>query len=294
MSTTHSVKIYKRLFALFQYLLPHHLLSRLMGKITHCRIGWVKMTYMKVIIRQFDVDVSEAAEQNLERYEHFNAFFTRQLKDGARTFVSGNDNIASPVDGCVSQAGEITDGRIFQAKGHDYSLTTLLGGEDDWSAKFNGGSFTTLYLSPRDYHRIHMPMDASLREMRHVPGRLFSVSPSTVRTIPGLFARNERAVCLFDTDTGPMAMILVGAIFVASIETVWHGTVSPPTRRDIQTWKYGEGGNLIHFQKGEEMGRFNMGSTVILLYGPNQIRWSPELVASAPVQMGQLIATTTK
>jgi phosphatidylserine decarboxylase len=284
----------KRLFALVLYVLPHHLLSRLMGKITHCRLDWVKLTYMKMIIRQFNVDVSEAAEQDLRRYEHFNAFFTRQLKEGARTFVSGDENIASPVDGSVSQAGMINAGRIFQAKGHDYSLTTLLGGEDNWSTQFNGGEFATLYLSPRDYHRIHMPMDASLREMRHVPGRLFSVSPSTVQTIPGLFARNERVVCLFDTASGPMAMILVGAIFVASIETVWHGTITPPTRHDIQTWNYGEDGHRIHFRKGEEMGRFNMGSTVILLYGPNQIHWSPELVASAPVQMGQLIATVTQ
>jgi len=265
-----------------------------MGKITHCRIDWVKLTYMKTIIRQFNVDVSEAAEQNLDRYEHFNAFFTRQLKEGARTFVSGDENIASPVDGSVSQAGEITEGRIFQAKGHDYSLTTLLGGEDDWSTRFNGGNFTTLYLSPRDYHRIHMPMDASLREMRHVPGRLFSVSPSTVRTIPGLFARNERVVCLFDTASGPMAMILVGAIFVASVDTVWHGTVTPPTRPDIQTWQYGHDGNYIRLAKGEEMGRFNMGSTVILLYGPQQIQWVSELVADAPVQMGQQIATLSR
>jgi phosphatidylserine decarboxylase len=262
-----------------------------MGKVTHCRVAWVKKTYMKIIIRHFGVNMEEAAEQDLDKYEHFNAFFTRQLRDDARSFVSGDNNIACPVDGSVSQVGDITNGRIFQAKGHNYSLTTLLGKEDDWSQKFQGGKFATLYLSPRDYHRIHMPMDAELKEMRHVPGRLFSVSPSTVRTIPNLFARNERAVCLFDTSHGPMAMILVGAIFVASIDTVWHGTVTPPTWPDVQTWQYGTEGRRVHLNKGEEMGRFNMGSTVILLYGPEQISWSEMLKAEQHVQMGQLIAT---
>ena len=288
-----TVKITDRLFALLQYTLPHHLLSRLMGRLTHCRLGWVKKTYMRIIIRQFNVDISEAAEQDLDSYAHFNAFFTRQLKEGARTFVSGDENIASPVDGRVSQAGSITDGRIFQAKGHDYSLTTLLGGNDAWSAKFGGGEFATLYLSPRDYHRIHMPMDAELKEMRHIPGRLFSVSPSTVRSVPGLFARNERVVCLFDTASGPLAMVLVGAIFVASVDTVWHGTVTPPTCPDIQSWQYGADEHRIQLAKGEEMGRFNMGSTVILLYGPNQMHWCDHLVTNTPIKMGQLIGTLT-
>lgn len=289
---TTPVKISERLFALLQTILPHHLLSRMMGKLTHCRIGWVKKTYMKIIIRQFNVNMDEAAETDLNKYEHFNAFFTRSLKAGARTFVDGVQNIASPVDGRVSQAGTITDGRIFQAKGHDYALTTLLGGNDAWSRRFNGGEFATLYLSPKDYHRIHMPMDAELKEMRHVPGRLFSVSPSTVRTVPGLFARNERVVCLFETDSGPMAMILVGAIFVASVDTVWHGTVTPPTWPDMQSWQYGANSSRIRLMKGEEMGRFNMGSTVILLYGPNQIGWDTHLIANAPVQMGEKIATS--
>ena len=291
MSDQSRVSIPKRLFALFQYILPHHLLSRSMGKITHCRFGWVKKTYMKIIIRHFKVNMAEAAEQDLDNFEHFNAFFTRQLKAGVRTFVSGHKNIASPVDGRVSQAGTITDGRIIQAKGHDYSLTTLLGGDDEWSGKFTDGEFATLYLSPQDYHRIHMPMDAELKEMRHVPGRLFSVSPSTVRMVPGLFARNERVVCLFDTDAGPMAMILVGAIFVASVDTVWHGTVTPPTWPDIQTWQYGTDERCIQLAKGDEMGRFNMGSTVILLYGPNQMHWNESVIADAPVQMGNHIGT---
>lgn len=291
MPESSSVKISERLFALFQTILPHHLLSRLMGKITHCRFNWVKKMYMNVIIHQFNVNMDEAAEQNLDNYEHFNAFFTRQLKEGARTFVSGENNIASPVDGRVSQAGKISNGRIFQAKGHDYSLTTLLGGDDEWSNKFADGEFATLYLSPKDYHRIHMPMDGELKEMRHVPGRLFSVSPSTVRTVPGLFARNERVVCLFDSDAGPMAMILVGAIFVASVDTVWHGTVTPPTWPDMQTWEYGTDERRIQLAKGEEMGRFNMGSTVILLYGPNQMHWNKTVIADAPVQMGNHIGT---
>lgn len=289
MSQSSNIKLSERLFALLQTILPHHMLSRLMGRLTHCRIGWVKKTYMKLIIQQFNVNMDEAAEQDLNKYEHFNAFFTRQLKDGARTFVSGDNNIASPVDGRVSQAGTITDGRIFQAKGHHYALTTLLGGNDEWSNKFMDGEFTTLYLSPRDYHRIHMPIDGELKEMRHVPGRLFSVSPSTVKTVPSLFARNERVVCLFETSAGPMAMILVGAIFVASVDTVWHGTVTPPTWPTMQSWQYGNDERQIHLMKGEEMGRFNMGSTVILLYGPDKIHWNEQLIANAPVQMGQQI-----
>ncbi|MFO7604605.1 MAG: archaetidylserine decarboxylase [Gammaproteobacteria bacterium] len=288
---SNEVSLAKRLFARFQVVLPHHLLSRIMGRITHCRLGWVKKTYMKAIIRHFDVNLEEAAEQDLDQYEHFNAFFTRELKAGARHFVGGAHQIASPVDGRVSQAGPISAGRIIQAKGHDYALTELLGGEDAWSERFKDGEFATLYLSPRDYHRIHMPLDGELREMRHIPGRLFSVSPSTVSTIPNLFARNERVVCLFETSAGPMAMVLVGAIFVASIATVWHGTVTPPTWPDLQSWIYGEAERRIHLAKGEEMGRFNMGSTVILLYGKQSIQWHEQLIAGAPVQMGQLIGT---
>ncbi len=279
------------LFAAWQYPVPHHLLSRLMGKLTHCRNKWVKLTYMKLIIRRFGVNVAEAVEQDLNKYEHFNAFFTRALQPSARPIVAAANKLACPVDGRVSQMGFIEDGHIIQAKGHRYSLTTLLGGKDDWSKQFIDGEFATLYLSPKDYHRIHMPIDGELKEMRHIPGRLFSVNPKTVRTVPGLFARNERVVCFFDTSIGPVVMVLVGAIFVASIETVWQGVVSPPTHREIQSNRYGDGMLEVKLKKGEEMGRFNMGSTVIVLFGKERMKWLDGLGADSSVTMGQELGT---
>lgn len=280
-----------KLFAAWQYPVPHHLLSRLMGLITHSENKWIKLTYMRLIIKRFGVNMDEALEQDLEQYKHFNAFFTRALKADARPVVKGEKKLASPVDGCVSQMGKIKQGKIFQAKGHDYSLATLLGAEDKWAKQFTNGEFATLYLSPKDYHRIHMPCDAKLKEMRHVPGRLFSVNPATVNTVPGLFARNERVVCLFNTPAGPMAMILVGAIFVASIETVWQGIITPPTTRDIQFSIFEQGFQKVTLRKAQEMGRFNMGSTVILLYGRDKMSWHESLKAGTNIKMGQEIGT---
>ena len=285
------MKLQDALFAAWQYPVPHHLLSRLMGKLTHCRNKWVKLTYMKLIIKRFGINMTEAKEQDLNKYEHFNAFFTRALKPEARPIVSEKNKLACPVDGFVSQMGLIQKDQIFQAKGHSYSLSTLLGGDDQWSKQFINGEFSTLYLSPKDYHRIHMPCDARLKEMRHVPGRLFSVNPKTVRTVPGLFARNERVVCLFNTPVGPMAMILVGAIFVASIETVWQGVVTPPTQHEIQTSLYGKGMLEVSLKKGEEMGRFNMGSTVILLFGKDKMKWIEGLETDTSVLLGQELGT---
>jgi len=279
------------LFAAWQYLVPHHLLSRLMGLLTHSENKWIKLTYMRFIIRRFGVNMDEALEQDLQQYKHFNAFFTRALKADARSIVKDSNKLACPVDGCVSQMGLIKNDQIFQAKGHSYSLQTLLGGDDKWAKQFVNGEFATLYLSPKDYHRIHMPCDAKLKEMRHVPGRLFSVNPATVRTVPGLFARNERVVCLFNTPVGPMAMILVGAIFVASIETVWSGIITPPTHKDIQTSLFGKGFQEVTMLKGQEMGRFNMGSTVILLFGKDKMKWVEGLTSEIHVQMGQEIGT---
>jgi len=285
------MKLKDILFAAWQYPLPHHLLSRMMGRLTHCRNKWIKLGYMRFIIRRFGVNITEAREQKLDNYEHFNAFFTRALKPEARPIVSSVNKLACPVDGCVSQMGSIQENQIFQAKGHNYSLINLLGGNDDWARQFSNGEFATLYLSPRDYHRIHMPIDAELKEMRHIPGRLFSVNPKTVRTVPGLFARNERVVCLFDSAIGPVAMVLVGAIFVASIETVWQGVITPPTQRDIQTSVYGKGLMQVALQKGDEMGRFNMGSTVILLFGKDKMKWTAGLAADSHVIMGQEIGS---
>ncbi len=232
--------------------------------------------------------MSIAADQNLDNYCSFNEFFTRTLKPDARPIAAEQNDIACPVDGTISQLGPILNGRIFQAKGHDYSLKTLLGGIGHLEEKFIGGQFATIYLSPRDYHRIHMPISGTLSETVYVPGRLFSVNPATTRNIPGLFARNERMVTLFETEHGPMAVILVGAIFVAGIETIWTGNYGDQTFRPFQHCDHNEIPN-VSLAKGAEMGRFNMGSTVILLFGPGQMAWSEKLHADLSVCMGEKI-----
>ncbi len=280
-----------RLFILSQYLLPHHLLSRLIGCLAESRISWIKGPLIRWFARRFDVDMSQAQVEDLEAYEHFNAFFTRALKPDARPLDPAPDAVLCPADGAISQLGRIENGRIFQAKGHSFSLLELLGGDAERAAPFMGGSFATIYLSPRDYHRVHMPLTGTLREMVYVPGRLFSVNQTTAKNVPELFARNERVVCLFDTERGPMAMVLVGAMIVASIETVWAGLVTPP-RRQLKTFRYDEAARApIHLEKGAEMGRFKLGSTVILLFGPEQVQWAEQLVATGPVSMGQSLST---
>ncbi len=275
------------------YLLPHHLLSRLMLAGTRVRLRAYKNWQINMVTRRFGVDLSEALEPDPDAYPDFNSFFTRALKPEARPVVSGTGDIACPVDGAVSQAGDIVDGEIIQAKGQRYSLETLLGGSAERAAPFVGGRFATLYLSPRDYHRIHMPLDGTLREMVHVPGRLFSVSPSTTRVVPNLFARNERVITLFDTAAGPMALVLVGAIFVGSVETLWHGVITPPRGKRLQHWQYNTSADeaAVSLARGAEMGRFNMGSTVIVLFGRDRVDWAPEIQPDATVRMGQLLAT---
>ena len=275
--------------ALPQYLLPTHLLSRLMHVLTRSSNPLMRVWFMRWFVKQYRVDMSLAEEPRLDSYANFNAFFTRALHPKARPVVTGERAIACPVDGTVSQAEGIRAGRIFQAKGQDYSLLQLLGGKQAWAEKFEGGSFATLYLSPRDYHRIHMPMAGRLTAMTHVPGRLFSVNAATARVIPELFARNERVVAYFDTEAGPMALVMVGAIFVASIETVWAGEVTPPAGTHIRHWEY-SGDEARHFERGEEMGRFNMGSTVIVLFGRDAVKWMEDISAEAPVEMGQHMA----
>ncbi len=272
-----------------QYLLPTHALSRVMHALTRSGNPLMRRWFMRWFVKHYRVDMSLAQEPDLDRYATFNDFFTRALRPDARPIVSGEKTVACPVDGAVSQAGPIHADRIFQAKGQDYSLLQLLGGDRQWAEKFTDGRFATLYLSPRDYHRIHMPLACRLRAMSHVPGRLFSVNAATARVIPGLFARNERVVTYFDTEAGPMAMVLVGAIFVASIETVWAGEITPPAGRRVRHWAY-EGSEAREFAKGEEMGRFNMGSTVIVLFGRDAVRWVDGITAGATVQMGQHLA----
>nr|WP_165493609.1 MULTISPECIES: archaetidylserine decarboxylase [Pseudomonas] len=283
------MKMKERLFILSQYLTPHHLLSRLIGCAAECRAPWFKNRLITWFAKQYQVDMSEAQVEDPTAFEHFNAFFTRALKEGARPLDNLPGAVLCPADGAVSQLGRIEHGRVFQAKGHSYSVTELLGGDSERAAPFMGGDFATVYLSPKDYHRVHMPLAGTLKEMIYVPGRLFSVNQTTAENVPELFARNERVVCLFDTERGPMAVVLVGAMIVASIETVWAGLITPP-KRELKTVRYDEAARApISLDKGAELGRFKLGSTAIVLFGPEQVQWAEELGANSPVRMGQLL-----
>ncbi len=276
-------------------LLPHQLLSRVVRAITRWRVTWFKNALIRSFIRLFDVDMNDAVAPDAGSYHNFNDFFTRPLKPSARPFPKNADGIISPVDGRVSQAGHISGERLIQAKGCNYTLEALLGGNADQVAQFANGEFATLYLSPRDYHRIHMPCPGRLLETTYIPGRLFSVAPHTVRALPGLFTRNERLVCLFDTPLGPMALIMVGAIFVSCMETVWGGIVNPRMGLKLEQTVFGSSGAAsIALDRGEEMGRFNMGSTVILLFAENRMDWSVELQTGSPVRLGQVIGQATR
>ncbi len=273
------------------YALPHHAISRLIFRLTRIETPWFKNLFIRAFAAHFGIDWSQARYPRPEDYIHFNAFFTRPLRDGVRPIEGDTSAVICPADGHISQIGAIDEDAVFQAKGHAFSVTALLGGDRLRAKLFRNGSFATVYLSPRDYHRVHMPLTGTLRETVYVPGRLFSVAPHTTRTIPGLFARNERLVSIFDTDAGPMAMVLVGAINVAAIETVWAGLVTPPHREHIEVKSFQEAG--ITLQRGAEMGRFNMGSTVILLFAEKRVDWRESLHAEQPVQMGQRLGETT-
>ena len=267
--------------------LPHHLLSGVVRSITRWRAGWLKNLLINAFIRHFRVDMSEALLPSPADYPDFNQFFTRALRPDVRPQPVDADIIACPVDGCISQIGRIEDGRLYQAKGRYYSLAALLGGARERAAPFQGGRFVTLYLAPRDYHRIHMPCHGRLTETVFIPGRLFSVAPHTTRAIANLFVRNERQANLFESPAGPFAVVMVGAIFVASMETRWEGVIRPAgtTVRHIDYRK--PAANPVELQRGEELGRFNMGSTVILLFGPGQVKWLAELHAERHVRVGQ-------
>ena len=277
-----------------QYITPKHLLSRLVGTLAAAEAGAVTTSLIKVFIKQYKVDMSEALESDPAAYASFNQFFTRLLKDDVRTICEDEKQLALPVDGAVSQLGDIEHDAIFQAKGHDYSLTTLLGGKPDVAAPFLDGKFATIYLSPKDYHRIHMPLDGQLTDMIYVPGELFSVSPLTAERVPGLFARNERVVAIFDTEIGKMAMVLVGATIVASIETKWAGTISPPAGKNVQHWQYPkEGDNAVFIPKGEEMGLFKLGSTIVACFESDSIEFA-DLSPGDTTRLGDVFATITK
>jgi len=272
-----------------QYLLPKHLVSRLTGALAKIEAGKLTTFLIKKFIAKYNIDMSEAKHSDPAYFKTFNDFFTRELRDGIRPIYEGEENLCMPVDGQVSQLGEIKAGRIFQAKGHDFSLRELLGGRDEIATPFDNGIFSTIYLAPKDYHRIHMPIAGKLEQMVFIPGDLFSVNPLTAENVPNLFARNERAVAIFSTDVGPMAMVLVGATIVASIETVWGGTIAPSKNKTLQYWDYNK--QNITLEKGEEMGRFKLGSTIVALFPKDSINFSDTLQAGSPTRLGELFAT---
>lgn len=271
-----------------QYILPKHLLSRLVGMLAAAKAGALTQFLIKTFIKAFDINMKEALYEDPSAYDTFNAFFTRPLKDGIRPIVDGDNILCQPVDGRISQFGDIVGDRVFQAKGHNYSVTTLLGGKPELAECFKGGKFVTIYLAPKDYHRIHMPITGKLTDTLHVPGELFSVNPLTAENVPGLFARNERVVTLFDTSVGKVALVLVGATIVASIETVWAGNITPPAGKYVQHWQHNN--DNITLEKGEEMGRFKLGSTVVLCFESDKIEFE-DLCAGDLTRLGQALAT---
>lgn len=281
------------LTVLDQYLAPHHLLTRWMQRLTRVRAPWFKNRQIQWFVRRYQVDMKIAAETNPLAYPDFNTFFTRPLQPDARTIVSDHDAIACPADGMISQIGDVKNGRLLQAKGFYFDLLTLLGGSESRARPFQDSRFVTIYLSPRDYHRVHMPFSGRLRETVYIPGRLFSVSPRTTQAIPGLFARNERLVTLFDTAIGPVAVILVGAMFVAGIETVWAGLLPHGKKVVEQHFDDAQHQGEIVLERGQEMGRFNMGSTVIVLFPPDRVELAPALTQNSPVTMGELLGTVS-
>ena len=274
--------ILSRLFVWFQHLLPQHGLSRLVLRATRVRAPWLKNALIRGFLRLYSIDMSDAAQTDPLSFGSFNEFFTRSLKPDARAIASDPQAIACPVDATVSEAGRIDGDRLLQAKGRYYSLTELLA-ERAWARDFDGGSFATLYLAPYNYHRVHMPLHGRLRETVFVPGRLFSVNAATASLVPRLFARNERVLILFDTAFGEVALIMVGALNVGSIATVWAGDITPAARRVVTTLP----ASKVELDKGAELGRFNMGSTVILLFQRDRACWQADLRAGEAVRLGQ-------
>ena len=277
--------MFDRLAVLPQYLLPKKLVTQLAGRFASAELGGVTQAAISRFVAHYGVDMSEAAEPDITRYASFNDFFTRALRAGARPLADAD--YVCPVDGAISQFGAIERDQIFQAKGHHYSTCALLAGDTALAAEFEHGQFATIYLSPKDYHRIHMPCAGPLLRMVYVPGDLFSVNPTTVRGVPGLFARNERVVCVFDTARGPFVLVLVGATIVGSMATVWHGVVTPPRPGEIKRWDYAD--KPVELAKGAEMGRFLLGSTVVLLWPKGTLKFNPDWTPGGAVRMGQMM-----
>lgn len=272
-----------RIKVALQYLLPKRTLTVLAGKLATARAGRLTRATIRWFVRRYGVDMNEAADPDIASYPSFNEFFTRALRDDARPLADAD--FLCPVDGAISQFGAIELDQIFQAKGHRYSTLALVGGDRALAARFDNGSFATLYLSPRDYHRIHMPCDGKLMQMIYVPGDLFSVNPATARGVPGLFARNERVVCVFEGKFGPFVMVLVGATIVGSMATEWHGVVNPPRSPDICKWDYSDG--AIFLAKGDEMGRFLLGSTVVMMFPAHCLSFNPLWAPGGSIRMGE-------
>ncbi len=276
--------MFDRLAVLLQYLLPKQILTEIAGKVAGASGSWTP-SLIKWFIARYQVNMTEAANPDVHSYLTFNDFFTRALRSDARPLAQSD--YVCPVDGAISQFGRIEADQLFQAKGHTYSTTALVGGDANLAAQFQNGSFATIYLSPRDYHRIHMPCDGRLIRMIYVPGDLFSVNPVTARGVPGLFARNERVVCVFDTELGSLVLTLVGATIVGSMATVWHGLVNPPRTGEIREWRYDD--QQISLKKGEEMGRFLLGSTVVMLFQKDAMQFNSQWSAVLPVRMGTMM-----
>ena len=279
--------MFERLAVLPQYLLPKQALTQIAGRVASWPGGRATTALIDWFVQRYQVNMAEAAQPDTATYATFNDFFTRELKAGVRPLA--NAALICPVDGAISQFGRVDGQQIFQAKGHHYSSVALLGGDAALARQFDNGLFATLYLSPRDYHRIHMPCDGVLRRMIHVPGALFSVNPTTAHGVPGLFARNERVVCLFETPLGPLALVLVGATIVGSMATVWHGVVNAQRPFEVRQWHYEDAS--IQLKQGEEMGRFLLGSTVVMLWPKSLLEFNPQWQAGAPVRLGDSMAT---
>lgn len=276
-----------RLFIFLQYCLPQHTLSRITGWLADSEITWLKAGLIKLFASNFPINIAEASPADYEKYKSFNHFFTRPLQPGARIIDENPNTIVSPADGAISEIGSIQQQQLLQAKGRQYTLTELLAGDEEAVSDFTDGVFSTIYLSPKDYHRVHMPIDGKLIRTIYVPGDLFSVNQATADNVPNLFARNERLVCLFETAAGPMSMILVGAMIVASIETVWSGQVTPQPKKVTHSRLSAS----ISLKKGEEMGRFKLGSTVILLFAKNALQWQELLVSGTSIRLGESLGS---
>ena len=276
-----------------QYLFPKQALTTFAGWVAGNERGWITTEIIRRFVAKYSVDMDEALESDITRYASFNDFFTRGLKSGARPLADAD--LICPVDGAVSQFGSINASQIYQAKGHSYSTTALVGGDASLAAQFDSGSFACLYLSPKDYHRIHMPADGRLLQMTYVPGELFSVNPTTAQGVPGLFARNERVVCVFESTRGSVrqqfVLVLVGATIVGSMATVWHGVVNPPRLPDVKTWHYAD--QLLQLRQGDEMGRFLLGSTVVMLFPKGPLSFNPSWTPGRAIRMGEQMAHFT-